>query len=134
MSEAMRTLSDTAEILSAPEVAVDGGKFSGVLGTLRKIYLGRRYEIAIQDIEKAFGCKRRTAERIYAGQTVNADTTFAGLVSEEFGGPILQEALSRIPPDRRIAVALALRDACDLARHKAEEEELIKRMEARVKR
>jgi len=120
----------TAETMSPPEVAVDGGKFSGVLGVLRRIYLGRRYEIAVQDIQNGFGCSRRTAERIYAGQSVSGDTVFAGLVSEQFGGALVEEALRRTPIERRAAVAKALRDSADLIRMEAEHEQLAKQMAA----
>ena len=110
----MTTLSDAAEILSPPEVAQAGGKFSEVLGALRKIYLGKRYKIAIEDIRKAFNCSERTAQRIYAGQSVSGDTVIAGLVSEKFGGPMVEEALRRVPIERRANVAKALRDSADL--------------------
>lgn len=114
-------------------MAAAGGKFSGVLGTLRKIYLGRRYEIAVQDIQKAFRCSRRTAERIYAGQMVSGDVVLAGLVSE-FGTALIEEALLQLDPEQRAVVALALRDACNLVRMQAEQEAFVIQKQREAKR
>jgi hypothetical protein len=130
----MRTLSDTAEILSPPELAQSGTKFSGAMRVVRGFVRGPKYEAIIDDLQAALSVSRRTAQRIYAGQDVNAPATFAVLTHADLGAPLLTEILSRIEPARRIAAASALRDACDLARMKAEQEELIKRMDARVKR
>lgn len=116
---------------SPPEVAVSGGKFRGVGKIIRAFLLGGSYEQCIQDLEKAFRVSRRTAERIYAGQSVSGDVTLAIITHEGFGGPYLTEALSRIPAERRKDVAEALRDAADIARLNAEQEILKRKMEAK---
>lgn len=95
---------------------------------------GPKYEAIIDDLQEALSVSRRTAQRIYAGQDVNAPATFAVLTHHELGAPLLGEILSRIPPDRRIAAANALRDACELARMKAEQEAFILRKQQEATR
>jgi len=121
------------ENASPPEVAVSGGRFSGVGKIVRSLLLGRDYENTVQAIEEAFRVSRRTAERIYAGQSVSGDTTLAIITHEGVGGPYLTEALKRIPLENRAAVAEALRDAADIARLNAEQEILTRKLEAKRK-
>jgi len=108
--------------LSPPEVAVDGGRFSGVGKIVRSLLLARDYENTIQSIQKAFRVSRRTAERIYAGQSVSGETTLAIILHEGVGGPYLAEALNRLPAEERAAVADGLKDAAESSYHKARQE------------
>ncbi len=118
-----------AELLSPPQVAGAGGRFFGnFLHGLRRVWLGRTYEAAIADIQAAFACARRTAERIYAGQMVSGETLIAGLVTREFGPEMIAEALLRVPLERRAAIAAALRDAAELVRMKADHDVLAIRL------
>lgn len=117
--------------LSPPEVAVSGGKFSDALRVVRSVFLGRGYEETVQDIERAFRVPRRTAERIYAGQPVSGDTTLRLVFHEQSGPALVQEALQRLPLERRIVVAEALRDAARLAHLQAEQEQLARQLAER---
>jgi hypothetical protein len=59
------------------------------------------YEASIQDIEKALGCSRRTAERIYAGESVGTEPHFAALTHPEHGAAYLETVLRNVAPERR---------------------------------
>jgi len=121
--------------LSPPDMAASGGRLSGALPALRKLFLGRKYEAAIQDIQTAAQCSRRTAERLYAGQRVNSDTAMKLITAAELGGAVLEDALRRVPLERRADAATALRDAADLIRMEAEHEQLARDMaETRARR
>ncbi len=124
----MAPSSNTGAVLSPPEVAVSGGRFSDALRVVRGLVLGPKYESIIADIQTAFDVSERTAERIYAGQAVSGDTTFAVLLHEKFGGPVLEDALRRIPIERRAQVATALRESADLIRMEAEHETLAREL------
>ena len=110
--------------VSPPDVAVRGGRLSEAMRALRGLFLGPKYEAVIDDLQTALGVSRRTAERIYAGQSVGADTTLQVLTNETYGPALLAEILARLPSDRRFAVAEALRDAARLAAIAAEQEML----------
>jgi hypothetical protein len=116
----MAEASLAAELLSPPQVAAAGGRFFGFIHSLRRLWLGKRYEAAIAAIQVGFGCGRRTAERIYAGQMVNGETLITGLVTREFGPDMIAEALARLPLAERGEIAGALRDAAELVRMKAD--------------
>ena len=107
---------------SPPRLAERGGKFSGAMRVVRGLLLGPKYEAIIDDLEDALDVSRRTAERIYAGQTVGTDSTLAVLTHKTLGPPFLEEVLSRVPPDRRAVVAKALMGAAELAMLTAEQE------------
>lgn len=125
--------SSAAEILSPPEVAVGGGRFARATLALRKLFHGDKYEAVIQDIQKAFGVSWRTAERIYVGRAGSDDTTLAVLTTDKFGGALLEEALRRVPVERRAAVARHLGDTAELVRLRAEQEDLAARIAARIR-
>jgi hypothetical protein len=95
---------------------------------VRSAFLGPKYDATISDIQTALQCSYRTAQRIYAGQSVNGDTTLAALTTVQAGGPLLEEALRRVPLERRADVAAALRDAADLIRMEAEHEKLAREL------
>lgn len=96
--------------------------------TVRNRLLGATYEQSVQDIEKAFECSRRTAERIYAGQPVSAPVTLAILLHPDFGGPYLEALLQGLPAERRAVLARRLIESADLIRMEAEQEQLAQRL------
>jgi hypothetical protein len=125
------TASTATRPMSPPDVAVAGGNFSGTLSVVRKLFLGRRYEATVQDIQTALASSRRTAERVYAGQSVSCETTLAILTAATIGGPVLEEALRRVPLERRAHIAKELRESADLIRMEAEHETLARELAER---
>lgn len=119
-----REASLTAEKLSPPEVAQDRQKwrwFLQAMHSVRDRLRGADYENTIQDIEKAFGCGRRTAERIYAGERVGTEPHFAALTHPEHGAAYLETVLRHVPEDRRANLAENLMLAAKLVWLEAEQ-------------
>lgn len=113
----MGEASDIAEILSPPALAQERQNwryFAAAMHAVRDKLIAPTYEASIQDIEKAFGCSRRTAERIYAGQKVGAEAHFAALTHPLHGGTYLEQALRNVAPERRALLAESLMTAAKL--------------------
>jgi hypothetical protein len=113
----MTTLSDAAEILSPPRSAVERQKwrhFAAAMRAVRDKLIAPTYEASIQDIEKALGCSRRTAERIYAGESVGTEPHFAALTHPEHGAAYLETVLRNVAPERRAKLSEELMNAAKL--------------------